>query len=139
MVDWVALNSILSARNGVWTLVVLFVVGLWRGWAGLPAVMAQWVAMRQAQAAEKRAVEAAKEAAKAADWSRIRDEVDRLAGRVRLLEEQVAECERDRLHWMDRAIKAEAVLMGQGETRQQAQRIVAVERLTDKRKKEQGE
>lgn len=62
MVDWAALNAILSARNGIWTLVVLVFVLLWRGWQHVPAIITAWSARR-----------AAINAAKDADWSRIRD------------------------------------------------------------------
>lgn len=64
MVDWVAVNSILSTRNGVWTIVTLLLVVAWRGWPHVPAIITAWSARRQAI-----------QAAKDADWSRLRGEV----------------------------------------------------------------
>lgn len=141
MVEWSALSSILSARNGVWTLVVLVMVGLWRGWAGLPAVMAQWIERRRVIAAEK-----------AADWERLRAENSRFAERLHVVEERHDECERNlaaerqqrhadvsslRNELADakgRLREIEGYMMGQGKARQDAAGIVAIERLADRKK-----
>lgn len=76
------------------------------------------------------------------DWNRLREEIGRLAKRVGTLEEtcdmlsrKVRECEAREISWMRRAIQAEAALMGQGEAKQEAARIVAVDRLMDKEDK----
>lgn len=69
-----------------------------------------------------------KATAKDNDWTRLREEVERLAGRVKVLE---AEAEA----WRHRAITAEAdnarlkaIEMGFGEVRQRAQEIVSADR-----------
>jgi hypothetical protein len=132
MVDLNALSAILSARNGVWTLVVLFFIGLWRGYSGLPAVMAQWIARRQAIAAEKDA-----------EWKRLRDEVERYSQQrdeadqrfTQFRDEQLlenAECRRQLHEALGRLAQVEGFMMGQGKARQDAAAIVAVERLTDR-------
>lgn len=124
MVDWQAINAIISTRNGVWTLVALTIMAIWRGWTGLPALMAQWTARRQAMAAEK-----------AADWERLREEVKRLAGRVDTLATKVEECEAREAEWRNRAITAEtdltrerAVQDGMGIANQRAAAAMAADR-----------
>jgi hypothetical protein len=77
MVDLSALDAILSARNGVWATFLLLCVLAWRGWTGLPAVMQQWIERRKAI-----------QAAKDADWIRIRD-------RLESVETRHDECERN--------------------------------------------
>jgi hypothetical protein len=126
-----ALSDVLSIRNGIWSLVALALIGLWHGWKGLPAVMQQWIARRQAIAAERQADRDALAAEKAADWSRIRDEVSRLADRVKVLEAEAA-------HWRERAITAEAesikkqaIIDGHGEVRQAAASAAAEARHAD--------
>lgn len=129
MVDLSAINDILSIRNGVWSLVALFVVGMWRGWAGLPAVMQQWIARRQAIAAEKDA-----------EWKRLRDEVVRIDGRCDFLQREVDECREREGKWMSRALTAEAIVQGHGEVRQAAAAASAEARLAeiDRNKKGDG-
>lgn len=128
-VDAVALREVFSLTSGIWTMVAILALGVWRMWNGLPAVMAQWIAWRQQKQAEQLAKLQATEDAKSADWSRLRDEVARLAGRIEYLEGKVAECEHDRMHWMERAIHAESVLLGVGEVRQAAATAMAEVRL----------
>lgn len=77
MFDLNALNAILSARNGIWTLVVLVFVLLFRGWQHVPAIITAWSARRQSI-----------QAAKDADWTRIRD-------RLKAVEVRHDECERN--------------------------------------------
>lgn len=141
MVDERALASIFSLTTGVWTIAGILALTTWRIWNGLPAVMAQWVAWRQAKMADKLAREQAAAEAKAADWSRLRGEVDRLLGRVDTLEEkcdklegEVDACRQREAEWMRRAIEAEAALMGRGRADQEAQLIVSAERQKDKGK-----
>jgi hypothetical protein len=83
-----------------------------------------------------------KEAAKAGDWSRLRelcremaDEIARLSDRIGALERKVDACERERDEWKARAIEAEARELGLGAARQDAARIVAVERREDRKDK----
>ena len=81
MVNLNALDSIFSIRNGVWSLVVLVIATIWRGW---PAFLGSWVARRKALAEEK-----------AADWVRLRDEVKRYLERLTEVEGRHAQCEAD--------------------------------------------
>lgn len=124
MVDLNALNTILSARNGVWATFLVLLVMAWRGYTIIPAVITAWVTRRQAIAAEK-----------AADWDRLRDEVRRLADRVDSLERKVDECETREDEWRRRAIDAEAALareravqVGMGIARDRAQAALAADR-----------
>jgi hypothetical protein len=135
MVDLNALNAILSTRNGVWTLVVLVFILLWRGWQYVPAIITAWSARRKALADEKDA-----------DWTRIRgeaklyaDEAHRYSDRLAAVERREDECReqlRDALH---RLAQVEGFMMGQGKARQEAANIVAIERLTDKQNGDKGE
>lgn len=77
-----------------------------------------------------------KAAQMAGDWTRLRDEVDRLARRVEALETKVEECEQDRDNWRHQATSASAELarrdaieLGLGQARQQAQAAVSADRL----------
>lgn len=138
VVDLSAINDILSIRNGVWSLVALFVVGLWRGWAGLPAVMQQWIARRQAIAAEKDA-----------EWRRLSDEVTRLAARHDECEDKLA-AEREERHQQvselrdelaaERAerTKQQAINDGRGEVRQAAASAAAEVRLDELSKRQES-
>lgn len=103
----------------------ILLVYLARTFKDYPNVMAQWNARQRDKGDEK-----------ARDWQRLRDEVTRLDGRVQSLEAEVDDCRKERAMWMARAIAAESAHLGEGEALQKAARIVAAERLEDKRKKE---
>jgi len=84
-------------------------------------------------------------AAKDQDLTWLRDEVGRLAARVKTLEEEsvgwrnkVHEVEEDRSKWMTRAIKAEAALDGLGEVRQASANAAAEIRLDAISKEKKG-
>lgn len=124
MVDLNALNAIFSVRNGVWSLVMLSVITLWRGWPHIPAIISAMAARRQAIAVEK-----------AADWTRIRDEAKhyadeahRYAARLDAVEQKVRECEERELAWMRRAIDAEGKLQNEGRLKQELAKIQAADR-----------
>lgn len=146
MVDVYALQQILSLKNAAWAAVALLALFILRMWNGAPAVFAQWVAWRhsvaEAKAAERR--QAAEE--KAADWTRLREEIARLS-------ESEKQCRRDydALHKQlieteQKFIKVEQThaeqvselraeiaelrgyLVGQGKAAQEAAGIVAMER-----------
>lgn len=72
-----------------------------------------------------------RDAAKAGDWSRLRDEITRLDARCDHLQREVDECRAREGEWMNRAILAESALLGKGEVKQEAQRIVSAEREID--------
>lgn len=97
MVDNDALGKLFNAATGVWALVCLAVGALFKAW---PHIMGR-ANERHRDIADQRA----------ADWERVRAERDRL----RLL---LVECEKERVEWMGRAIRAEATLQGYGELRQ---------------------
>jgi hypothetical protein len=124
VVDVHAVNQILSIRNGVWTGVALIAVGLFRLWPIIPAIMAQWIARRQTIAAEK-----------AADWDRLRDEVERYSERLSGVETREQECQRQLTDAMRRIAELEGYMMGQGKARQDAAAIVASERLAEREEK----
>lgn len=123
-VDAAALREIFNLTTGVWTIAAVLMLMACRLWNGLPAVMAQWIAWRRQRQEEKDAQEQARLRARAADW-------DRLRGIVARLDERVAFLERERTLWMDRAIRAEAIIQGQGEVRQAAANASAEVRLDD--------
>lgn len=138
MVDESALARLFSLEAGVWSIAAILMLGVWRMWNGLPAVMAQWVAWRQTKLTAQLAREKAINEAKDQDWARLRDEVGRLVGRVQslegkcdTLESEVDACRQREGEWMRRAIEAEAALMGRGRADQEAQRIVSAERQAD--------
>lgn len=129
MVDAGAVSDIFSLTSAAWSGVLVLGIIAWRLWNGLPAVMAQWVAWRQAKLAAQLAREKAINEAKDTDWTRLRDEVGRLSGRVETLEREVAACHDREFEWMSRALRAEAINQGQGEVRQAAAAASAEVRL----------
>lgn len=72
-------------------------------------------------------------------WERLREEIKRLADRVKSLEEQCAALHKEHMACLEREaierggrLEAEALLMAQGEIRQRAQQIVSNEREADR-------
>lgn len=55
---------------------------------------------------------------KAGDWDRIRSERDVAREERDLVRDRWAQCEAERLEWMARAVRAEAIIQGYGEARQ---------------------
>jgi len=109
------LGKIFSAAAGLWALVLVNAVALYRAW---PQIMARINERHRDREAEK-----------SGDWSRLRAEIVRLDERCDHLQTAVDECREREADWMSRAISAEAVQLGQGEAMQQAQRIVSAERI----------
>lgn len=106
MVDLNAINAILSTRNGVWATFLVVLLVAWRGWPHVPAIMAAWTARRQAI-----------QAAKDADWTRIRDEAKhyadeahRYADRLASVEQRHGKCEKDLQSEREARINAIAAL-----------------------------
>ena len=91
------LGKIFNAATGVWTLVAMAAVALFRAW---PHILGKINERRRDSADEK-----------AGDWERIRKERDRLR-------DLLAHCDKEKGDWMRRAITAEATLQGYGEARQ---------------------
>lgn len=73
------------------------------------------------------------ETEKGGDFQRLHAEIKRLDARCDHLQREVDECRKREGEWMHRAIAAEAASEGIGEARQEAQRIVSTERVTDKK------
>lgn len=117
-------DKIFSAASGVWALVCMGAVALFKGW---PHIMAR---------VNERLRD--KESEKNGDWARLRDEIKRLDERCDHLQHEVDDCRRREGEWMARAIKAEAASEGVGDARQAAQRIVSAERQVDAAKRDKG-
>ena len=115
-------NRIFSAAAGVWALVAMGAVALFKSW---PLIMGRFNERARDVAAEK-----------AGDWERIRSERDHAREECDLVRDRWAECEADKNEWMRRALKAEAFNEGIGEARQEAQRIVSREREADAKKRD---
>ncbi len=106
-----------------WAYVVGFPLWAWFGLAFArairesPNLWARWNERARDVAAEK-----------TGDWSRLRAEIARLDERCDHLQREVDECREREGVWMQRAISAEAALLGMGDAKQEAQRIVSAER-----------
>lgn len=114
MVEEGALDRIFSVASGVWAVVCLAAVALFRAW---PLILERINERRRDD-----------HTAKAGDWERIRAERNELRCLLR-------ECERERSDLLRRAVQAEATLQGYGEALQQAQNVVSAERLLDAAKR----
>ena len=110
-------DRIFSAAAGVWALAAMAFVALFKAW---PGIMERINERRRDAAAEKDG-----------DWQRLRTERDSYRSLL-------STCEKERIEWMRRAITAEATLQGYGDAEQHAAEIVAIERLKDRRKREEG-
>lgn len=69
------------------------------------------------------------ELSKTGDWERLRAEITRLDGRCDHLQGEVDECREREGKWMERAIAAEATLLGRGEARQEITILESSKRL----------
>lgn len=112
MADGDALGHIFNPATGVWALVAMGAVTLFRVW---PLILERLNERQRDTVAEK-----------AGDWTRLREENERLHQRL-------ADCEKMRIEWMHRAITAEATLQGYGDALQRAQTLLSAERLIEKR------
>lgn len=120
MADGNALGQVFNPSTGVWALVAMAAVTLFKVW---PLVMAR---------VNERLRD--KETEKNGEWSRLHEEITRLVDRINQIEtrcdhlqKEVDECREREGDWMRRAIAAEAASEGMGEARQVAQRIVSTE------------
>jgi len=109
--------AIFSVPAAAWTLVLMVAVALFKVW---PKIMAQ-VNERQRD----------REEAKASDWERLRGEIERLDGRCDHLQQEVDECRRREGEWMQRAIEAEAMLVGRGKVNQEVTILQSAQRLIE--------
>jgi urease accessory protein UreF len=127
-VDDSVFNKIFSAAAGVWALVAMAAVALFRAW---PHIMGRWNERFRDRLTEE-----------AGDWDRIRSERDVAREERDMVRDRWAECEAARIEWMGRAVKAEAIVQGYndgiGIARNEAQRIVSAEREADAKKRGNG-
>lgn len=118
-VDVAALKQIFSIQSAAWAVVALLFLFAVRMWNGAPAMLQQWIAWRQAKAAEK-----------AADWNRLRDEISRLSEAEKRCREDYAELHRQHMDVIERLKTLEGYHMGQGRASQEAAGVVALDRLS---------
>lgn len=111
MVDAIAVRDILSVEGAAWTGTLVLALFVLRMWNGAPAMFEQWISYRRAKAEEK-----------AADWSRLRDHCNFLIEAEERCRAELGDVER-------RLAKLEGYAEGQGNARQEAAGIVAIERL----------
>lgn len=155
MVDVYAIKQILSVEGAAWTAVILMFLFVVRMWNGAPAVFAQWVAWRKSVAEAKAAERRQSAEEKAADWTRLREEIARLseaekqcrrdydALHKQMVDAEVKRIEAERQHAHQvselRAEIAElrGFMTGQGKAAQEAAGIVAIERSRRKRETDQ--
>lgn len=114
-------DRIFSAAAGVWTLVCLAAVALFRAW---PLILERHNERRRDNAVEK-----------AGDWDRIRSERDVAREERDLVRDRWAECQAELNAERAAHMKLRAYHEGLGEARQDAARIVAAERLIEANKK----
>lgn len=94
-------------------------------WTAFTALIANWWKSRNER---RRDINTEK----AGDWDRIRSERDVACEERDLVRDRWAMCEAERLQWMARAMKAEAILQGYGEARQM-EAVRDAQRRIDKR------
>lgn len=135
MADALAIREIFSVESAAWTGVCILALLAARMWNGAPAMLDRWLAFRTARAAEK-----------AADWTRLREEIDRLRQQRREDQEQSErrhneqireneKCRGDLAAAVRRIAELEGYLMGQGRAAQEAAGIVAIERAKDRKER----
>ena len=122
------LSDILSTRNTLVAIASIMVVGLWRGWTGLPAVMAAWNERLRDKVSER-----------ATDWTRLRDEIARLDTRCKNLEEAEQRCRSELADKERRLAALEGYEIGRGKADNEAAAIVAKDRAEEAIKKERGQ
>jgi hypothetical protein len=112
--DGLALREILSATSAAWATFLVICLLVWRMWNGAPQWLDRWLEWQKI-----------KNAKKAADWDRLRDEIIRLSEGEQRCRQELADVTR-------RLAILEGYEIGRGRADQEAARIVAVERLGKK-------
>jgi len=115
MIDALAIKQIFSLESAAWIAVSILFLFVMRTWNGAPAMFQQWVAYKKAKAEEK-----------AADWSRLRDHCN-------FLIDAEERCRTELNEVKTRLATLEGYMAGQGQARQEAAGVVALDRLTDQR------
>ena len=123
MLDRVAVGQMFSVEVAAWSATAILLLFVIRMWNGSPAMFAQWIEWRRLKAAEK-----------ASDWTRLRDEIDRLSEAEKACRADHAKSVRDHADTVTKLADAthriaalEGYYFGQGSARQEA--VVAIERL----------
>lgn len=95
--------------------------------ATLPRILPQWIA-----GMNERRRDTASE--KAADWTRLREEIARYSARIEKLEASEERCRRDLADAQGRLAKLEGFVAGQGDVRQAAALAAAEVRAAERKK-----
>lgn len=122
MVDGQALQQIFSLESAAWSAVGLLFLFVIRLWNGSPAMFAQWIAYRRARAEEK-----------AADWLRLREEIGRLAEAEERCRKDFRALHAEHMRVLERIASLEGYMAGQGQARNEAAGVVAMERLAQRK------
>lgn len=122
--DAAAIRQLFSVEGAAWASFVVVALLTLRMWNGAPAMFGKWIEWRVAKAAEK-----------AADWTRLRGEIDRYGTRIEYLEQREEECQRKLAEAEGRIAKLEGYEQGRGEARQETAVLRSAERIV-KRKDE---
>lgn len=120
MVDVQALSQLFSVETGVWSIAAIASVLAFRVWKVFPEFMARLNERRRDHDSASDRLQ-----------DRLAARVEKLEHRCDKLEEELAECHRERDEWRSRAVAAEAFLTGEGQARQTGQMIVSAEREAD--------
>lgn len=124
MVDAAVLREILSLESAAWAAVAMLFLLVVRMWNGAPAIMETWILYKQSR-----------EAAKAGDWHRLREEIRRLSESEERCRRDYQQLHRQHMEVIERLSALEGYMAGQGKASQEAAGIVALERLKDKKDK----
>lgn len=132
MADALTVRDLFSVAGAAYGFLVVFTLFVARMWNGSPAMFAQWIDYKRAKAAEK-----------AADFTRMREEIERVSAA-----EQRCRTDFDHLHhqFIEREVQHSAeiaalrgeigelrgLLTGHGQIRQLAAGVVAIERTERK-------
>lgn len=113
-----ALRQIFSIGSAAWTATAIFAVFVIRLWNGGPAMFGQWIEYRKSIHAEK-----------SSDWTRLREEIDRLSKSEKQCREDFAALHSQHMDLSRRIAELEGYQIGQGRASQEAAGVIALERL----------
>jgi len=119
------ISQLLSVAGAAWTATLIFALLAARVWSSLPHLLDKWLAFRTARAAEK-----------AADWTRLRDELIRLSEAESRCRRELADVTHELAEVTQRLAILEGYNIGRGQADQLAQMIVSSERQIDADKRE---
>lgn len=90
---------------------------IWRIFNGAPKWVEQWIAWRRAKTEER-----------AADWKRLREEIERLSESEKQCRRDYLELHQQHMEVIQRVNALEGYLAGQGRASQEAAGVIALER-----------